>query len=77
MKKIGLIRKLKLVANFATSSTGKQIITIMNFDNQTMNFGHLIEYDVRNIFLQKAFRKLGREISSRSFFFFFFENNFF
>ena len=41
------------------SSSGRQIITIhklpnisRNKDNQAMQFGQLIEYNVRNIFLQ-------------------------
>ena len=34
--------------------------------NKTMKFGHLIEYNKRNIFLQKLYGKWGRETSSRS-----------
>ena len=41
------------------SSSGRQIITLhklpnisRNKDNQAMQFGQLIEYNVRNIFLQ-------------------------
>ena len=30
-------------------------------DNQTMKFGQLIEYNMRNIFLEKSFAKCGRE----------------
>ena len=33
--------------------------------NQTMKFCQLIEYNKRNIILQKLYRKLGRETSSR------------
>ena len=36
--------------------------------NQTMKFGQLIEYNKRNIFLQKLCRKWGRETSSRPLF---------
>ena len=42
-----------------TSQTGQQVITthtLLNIsrseDNQTMKFGQLIEYDLRNIFLK-------------------------
>ena len=45
-----------------TLVTRKQIITIhklpnisRNKGNQTMKFGQLIEYDKRNIFLQKSY----------------------
>ena len=30
-------------------------------DSQTMKFGQLIEYNVRNIFLQKSFRKRNKK----------------
>ena len=33
--------------------------------NQAMKFGQLIEYNNRNIFLQKLYGKWGRETSSR------------
>ena len=38
-------------------------------DSQTMKIGQLIEYNKRNIFLQKSCRKWGRETSSRRVFF--------
>ena len=44
-----------------TSQTGKQIIALYKFpdisksqDNQTMKFGQLIEYNMRNIFYKKS-----------------------
>ena len=45
--------------------------------NQTMKFGQLIEYNRKNIFLQKLCRKLAKETSSRplSLFFFFVKLN--
>ena len=50
------------------SEAGKQTITIhilsnisRNRGNQTMKFGQLIEDNVRNTFLQKSCRKLGKE----------------
>ena len=36
-------------------------------DNQTVKLGQLIEYNKRNIFLQKLYRKWDRETSSRPF----------
>ena len=33
----------------------------------TLKFGQLIEYNIRNIFLEKSYRKYGRETSPRSF----------
>ena len=54
-----LIRKLMLIQKYMTSQTGKQIITIHILPNisrnkiyQTMKVGHLIEYNIRNIFLE-------------------------
>ena len=59
-----------------TSQTGQQIITVhilpkvsKSKGNQAMKFGHVIKYDVRNIFLQKLCRKGDREPSSRPLFF--------
>ena len=36
--------------------------------NQTINFSQLIEYNMRNIFLEKSFKKCGEETIPRSFF---------
>ena len=59
-----------------TSQPGLQTIAIhilhnipQSKDNQTMWFGWLIEYNKRNIFLQKLCRKWGEKTSSRSLFF--------
>ena len=59
------------------SQTGKQTImkhVLPNIsrsnDNQTMKFGQLIEYDVRNIFFQKSCRDSGRKTSLRPLFVF-------
>ena len=35
--------------------------------NQTMKFGQLMEYNMRNIFLQKSYTKCGEETSPRPF----------
>ena len=60
-----------------TSKPGLQTIAIhilsnisQNKGNQTMKFGQLIEYNKRNIFLQKLCRKWGKETSSRPLFIF-------
>ena len=54
-----------------TSQPGLQVIAkriLPNISqskgNKTMKFGHLIEYNKRNIFLQKLYGKWGRETSS-------------
>ena len=69
----GLKRRLRLTPKFLTSQAGRPIITIhilpnisKSKSNQVIKFFQLIEYNVRNIFLQKSLRKSGRETSSRS-----------
>ena len=54
------------------SKLEKQTITLhilpnisRNKDNQTMKFGQLIEYNMRNIFLEKSFTKCGGETLTR------------
>ena len=51
------------------SQTSKQTITIhiwpnlsRSKGNQTVRFGHLIEYNTRNIFLEKSYTKCGGNI---------------
>ena len=60
-----------------TSQPGLQTIAIhilpnisQSKGNQTMKFGQLIEYNKRNIFLQKLCGKWDRETSSRPLFIF-------
>ena len=36
-------------------------------ENQTMKFGQLIDYEMRNIFLEKSYSKYGGETSPRPF----------
>ena len=55
-----LIRKIRLTKKFMTSQPSQQTIVIHILTNisqskgkQTMKFGQLIEYNKRNIFLQK------------------------
>ena len=57
-----------------TSPPGKQIIAIHTLPNisrikgnQTMNFGQLIEYDMRNTFLETTCAKCGGETIPRLF----------
>ena len=59
-----LIRKIRLTSKFMMSQPGLQTIAIhilpnisQSKGNQTMKFGQLIEYNKRNIFLQKLCRK--------------------
>ena len=73
MYKNALIKKLRMVSKFLTAQFGKQIITIHILFNisrskgsQIMNFGLLIEYNLRNIFLEKLCTTYGREASPRS-----------
>ena len=59
-----MIRKIRLTSKFKTSQPGLQTIAthiLPNISqgegNQTVKFGQLIEYNKRNIFLQKLCRK--------------------
>ena len=79
---LGHIRKTvwlerRLISNFMTSQPSLQTITIHVLPNisrskgsQTMKLGQVIEYNKRNIFLQKSFRKRCRETRSRPLFVF-------
>ena len=56
------------------SQPGKQKISIQilptisrSKDKQTMKFGQLIEYNMRNIFLEKSYTKCGGETITRLF----------
>ena len=76
-RKNGLIKKIRLISKFMMSQPGLQAIAIhilpdisQSEGNQIMKFGQLIEYNKRNIFLQKLCRKWGRETSSRPLFIF-------
>ena len=62
--KKGLIRRLRVIPKFITLQTVERIITIhilpnisKSKGNQAMEFVQLIEYNVRNIFLQKSGKK--------------------
>ena len=69
-----MIRKLRLISKFMTSQTGQQKILIhilsdisKSKGNQTMKFGQLIDYNIRNIFLENSYKKCSGEISPRRF----------
>ena len=60
----GSIRKIRLTSKFMTSQPGLQTIAIhilLNISqskgNQKMKFGQLIEYNKKNIYLQKLCQK--------------------
>ena len=68
MKKNHLIRKIRFISKFKASQPGKKTITIhilrnisKSKSNQTMKFGQLIEYNMRNIILEKSYTKFGGE----------------
>ena len=69
-----MIRKIKLISKFMTSQPGKQTIAIhilpnisRSIFNQAMKFSQLIEYNKRNIFLEKSYTKFGGETIPRPF----------
>ena len=66
---------MRLISKFIKSQPGQQIIAIHilpnisgNKDNQTMKFEQLIEYNLRNIFLEKSVTKYDGETIPRTFF---------
>ena len=72
--KNGLIRKLSLISKFMRSDTGQQIVAIcilLNISrskgNHTMKFGQLIEYNMRNTFLEISYLKLVEKLVSDPF----------
>ena len=59
-----LDKKTKIKFKTLTSQTVRQIIIIRKLlnisrskDNQTMKLGQIVEFNVRNIFLQESYRK--------------------
>ena len=69
-----LLRKIRLISKFMTSQHGTQTNTIhilLNISrskgNLAMSFCQLIEYNMRNIFLEKLYIKCDGEIISRPF----------
>ena len=62
LKKNDLIGNIRLISEFMTSKPEKQAIAVhilTNFSRsrgyQTIKFGQLIEYNTRNIFLEKSY----------------------
>ena len=67
--KVKLHSKTYDVTEWTTNNYNTHITNISRSkDSQTITFDQLIEYNVRNIFLQKSGRKWGRETSSRTLF---------
>ena len=65
---------IRLISKFITSQPGKQTRAInilpdilRSKGKQTMKFGQLIEYNMRNIFLEKSYTKCGGETILRPF----------
>ena len=74
MKKNGLIRKIRLVLKFMKSQLGKKTFALhllpnisRSKDNQRMKFGQLIEYNKKNILIEKSYRQCGGETIPRPF----------
>ena len=74
MYKNNLIRKIKAILKFMTSQPGQQTIAIHILPNisrrkrnQTMKFGQLIEYNIKNIFLERSYTKCGWKTIPRLF----------
>ena len=72
--KNGSIRKIMLISNFFTSQPVKQTSAVHILLNTSgskrigiMKFGHLIEYNMSDIFLEKSCTKSGEEIISGPF----------
>ena len=68
------MRRLRLISKFMTPQTGQQIIKIhilsdisRSKGNRTVKFGQLIEYNKKNICLEKSYKKCDGEISPRRF----------
>ena len=67
-RKNGLIRRIRFTSKFMTSQPALQTIAIhilpnisQSRCNQTIKFGQLVEYNKRNIFLQKLCGKRGKK----------------
>ena len=74
MQENSLFRKVRLISKFMTSRSGKQTITIHILPNISrgkyiqMKFGQLLEYNMRNIFLEKPFTISGEITIPRPFY---------
>ena len=70
-----MLKNIKLILNFKTLQAGQQIIAMQILSSisrgkrkQTWGIGQLIEYNMRNIFLEKSYKKYGGEITPRLFY---------
>ena len=66
MYKSSLIRKIRLISKFMTSQPILSNIS-RSKGNQAMNFGQLIKYNMRNIFVEKSYTKCVEETTSKPF----------
>ena len=64
-----LIRKIFLISNVITSQPSYQTIVIhillkisRSKGNQTMKFGQLIEYNMKNMFIEKSYNHVVQEL---------------
>ena len=55
------------VASWLTNNCNKHLFPNISRGNQTMTFDQLMDYDMRNIFLEKSYTKCGGKTSSRPF----------
>ena len=69
ISKNGLIRKIRLISKYMTSQPGLQTIAIniltnttKSNDNQAMIFSQLMEYNMRNMFIEKSYTMYAMEI---------------
>ena len=69
-----MIKKLRLISKFTTLSNCKLIITINISSNiserkgkETIKIDQLIEFNMRNLFLEKSYKKCGGQTYSRYF----------
>ena len=74
MYKSGLTRKIRFILKSIASQPKKQITAIHTLPkisiskaNQNIKFGHLIECNMRNIFLKKLYTKCGGDTNPRPF----------
>ena len=70
-----MLKNIRLILNFKTLQAGQQIIAMQILSSisrgkrkQTWGIGQLIEYNMRNIFLEKSYKKYGGEITPRLFY---------
>ena len=72
MYKNGLIRKIRLILKFLTSQSGKQTIAILilpniskSKGNLAIKFGQLVDYSMKNFFVEKSHTKCAEETISK------------